>query len=126
MNESVLKILLIEDNPGDVELTRVGLEGKSITNKLMVISDGQLAMEFFEKSENLPDIVLLDINLPKVDGFEILMKIRAVKNSKDLPVVMLTSSETEVDVKQSRDKRADCYLTKPVDFDAFYDFVNHL
>lgn len=120
MSVTPIKILLVEDNPGDIELTRVGFEEARISNSLTVISDGAEAMAFFQQGENLPDIVLLDINLPKVDGVEILKQIRSNSSSKDISVIMMTSSGAEDDIKNSLDGKANSYITKPVNFNKFY------
>ncbi len=121
-----IEILLIEDNLGDIELTRVGFEEARVSNNLTVIKDGQEAIDFFEQGDNLPDIVLLDINLPKVDGFEILRKIRSLEYSKNIPVIMLTSSEADMDINKCYSERANSYITKPVDFDKFYQSIRLL
>ena len=126
MSISPIEILLIEDNPGDIELTRVGFDEARIANNLSVISDGQEAMEFFERGESLPDIILLDINLPKADGLEILELIRQKENSKNIPVIMLTSSESDTDIKRSYAKKANSFITKPVDFEKFHQVIKSL
>jgi len=102
INLQPINILLIEDNPGDIELVRVGFEEARVANNIFTISDGEEAMDYFDQfnadnSADIPDIVLLDINLPKVDGFEILHKIRSTPICKDLPVVILTSSDADAD-----------------------------
>lgn len=126
MSALPIEILLIEDNPGDIELTRVGFEDARVANNLSVIDDGQKALEFFERGEDFPDIVLLDLNLPKVDGLEILQKIRSCTMSKDIPVIMLTSSDAESDIKKCYAEKANSYITKPVDFDKFYQVIKSL
>lgn len=126
MSAVPIEILLVEDNPGDIELTRVGFEDARVANHLSVISDGQEALEFFEQGENLPDIVLLDINLPKVDGVEILKQIRSNTISKDIPVIMLTSSDAGSDIEKCYAEKANSYITKPVDFDKFYQVIKSL
>ncbi|WP_045858947.1 response regulator [Teredinibacter purpureus] len=113
------KILLIEDNPGDIELVRTGFEDAHIANQLDVIEDGQIALDYIEEGRNLPDIILLDINLPKIDGFEILAAIRNNPASHRIPVIMLTSSDAGEDVARSYQHSANSYVTKPIDFDKF-------
>jgi DNA-binding response OmpR family regulator len=114
-----IEILLIEDNPGDIELVREGFEEARVANHLSIIEDGQAALDFFIKGENLPDIILLDINLPKANGFEILETIRSQPKSAEIPVIMLTSSEADSDVVKSYQNSANSYVSKPVDFDKF-------
>lgn len=126
MNIRPVKILLIEDNPGDVELVRIGFEEARVANELEVISDGQEGLDFIRRKVNLPDVILLDINLPKVDGFEILKAIRAQEETKEIPVIILTSSEAEQDVLKSYQYAANSYVSKPVDFDKFLDAVKSL
>ncbi|WP_428240602.1 response regulator [Gynuella sp.] len=120
-----INILLIEDNPGDIELVREGFRQAKVTNEIRVITDGQIAWDFFDQlqPDNLPDIVLLDINLPKVDGIEILQKIRASEISHNIPVIILTSSEADEDVTRSYDERVNSYVTKPVDFAKFLTVI---
>ncbi len=126
MSITPIKILLVEDNPGDIELTLVCFEEARLINTLTVIRDGQQAIDFFERGENLPDIVLLDINLPKVDGLEILNKIRTKSNSKNIPVIMLTSSESKSDILKSHDQKANNYIVKPIGFDNFHQVIKTL
>jgi len=121
-----IEILLIEDNPGDIELTRIGFEEARVANNLSVIKDGQQAIDFFEQGNDLPDIVLLDINLPKVNGFEILEKIRSLEYSENIPVIMLTSSGADEDINKSYSAKANSYIIKPVDFDKFYKVIKSL
>jgi len=126
MSISPIKILLIEDNPGDVELTLVCFENARLANILTVIRDGQDAMDFFDRGNDLPDIVLLDINLPKISGLEILQKIRMKSESKDTPVIMLTSSQSKKDILKSHNHKANAYLIKPIVFDEFYQAIKTL
>ncbi|AJQ97908.1 response regulator [Gynuella sunshinyii] len=123
-----INILLIEDNPGDIELVREGFRQAKVTNEIRVIMDGQIAWDFFDQlqPDNIPDIVLLDINLPKVDGIEILQKIRSAEISHNIPVIMLTSSEADEDVTRSYDERVNSYVTKPVDFVKFLTVIQSL
>jgi CheY-like chemotaxis protein len=121
-----IEILLIEDNLGDIELVREGFEEARVANNLRTIVDGQEAIDFFMKGEDLPDIVLLDINLPKASGFEILETIRSQPHSLDIPVIMLTSSEADSDVVKSYQNTANSYVTKPVDFDKFIHAIKSL
>ena len=121
------EILLVEDNPDDVELTRLAFEESKIANKLVVVSDGAAALDYlFAKGRyadrdpsQLPSIVLLDLNLPKVDGREVLQAIRANEATRTLPVVVLTTSAEPFDVEASYALGVNSYIQKPVDFDQF-------
>ena len=124
----LINILLIEDNPGDIELVKEGFRLARVTNDIKVIMDGQKAWDFFDqvKREDLPDIVLLDINLPKVDGIEILQKIRSTEISQNIPVIMLTSSEADEDITRSYTEKVNSYVTKPVDFAKFLTVIQSM
>lgn len=120
-----IKVLLIEDNPGDIELVRAGFEDASLLIEMQVISDGQEAFDYFEQDNQTPDIVLLDINLPKVSGIEILKKIRN-SHAESIPVVMLTSSDAEIDIARSYAEHANSFISKPVDFDKFLGVIKSI
>ncbi|MDQ3510677.1 MAG: response regulator [Pseudomonadota bacterium] len=121
------EILLVEDNPDDVELTRLAFEESRIGNKLVVVSDGAAALDYLfargKYSERdptqLPSIVLLDLNLPKIDGREVLQAIRANESTRTLPVVVLTTSAEPFDVESSYALGVNSYIQKPVDFEQF-------
>ncbi len=121
------EILLVEDNPDDVELTRLAFEESRIGNKLVVVSDGAAALDYLfargKYSERdptqLPSIVLLDLNLPKIDGREVLQAIRANESTRTLPVVVLTTSAEPFDVEASYALGVNSYIQKPVDFEQF-------
>ncbi len=127
-------ILLVEDNSSDVELTRRALEKRRIGNELVVMSDGQEALDYlFAEGEYayrdptvLPAVVLLDINLPKVDGLNVLKRIREHASTSLLPVIMLTTSQEEQDLLASYRLHANSYIRKPVDFLQFVDAVGQL
>jgi chemotaxis family two-component system response regulator Rcp1 len=126
-----IEILLVEDNPGDVRLTEKAFEEGSLANDLDVVTDGVEAMRYLRQDgeyaeKTLPDIVLLDLNLPKKNGDEVLEDIKTDDDLKHLPVVILTSSEAEEDIAATYNKHANAYLTKPVDFDGFTDIVNQI
>ncbi len=126
-------ILLIEDNPDDVELTIHALEKNNIANPIVVVRDGRDALDylFYEgkyanSTHSLPSIILLDLKLPKVDGIEVLLKIKSARKLKLIPVVILTSSKEESDVMKSYDLGVNSYIRKPVDFDQFVDTVRQI
>ena len=123
-----IDILLIEDNPGDVRLTKeVLMEGK-VRNRLQVVGDGVEAMAFLRRENNYaeaprPDLILLDLNLPKKDGREVLQEIKADHQLRRIPVVVLTTSAADEDILRSYELRANCYITKPVDLNQFIRVV---
>jgi CheY-like chemotaxis protein len=126
-----IEVLLVEDNPGDAQLTRIALELGKISINLNVVEDGVEAMAFLRKQEQYagvphPDIILLDLNLPKKDGREVLAEIKADSNLKRIPVVVLTTSQSEEDILKAYDLAANCYITKPVDFDQFVKIVQSI
>lgn len=126
-----IEVLLVEDNPGDVQLTRIALEDSKISIHLNVVEDGVEAMAFLRKQEKYamaahPDIVLLDLNLPRKDGREVLAEIKEDENLKRIPVVILTTSQAEEDILEAYNLSANCYITKPVDFDQFVKIVKSI
>lgn len=121
-------ILLVEDNPGDILLTQEAFRSAKVANELYVARDGEEALQFLRKqgphaNAITPDIVLLDLNLPRIDGREVLQEIKSDPNLRKLPVVVLTSSEAETDVARTYDLHVNCYVVKPIDFDKFMDVV---
>ncbi len=123
-SNQVLKILLVEDNPGDVRLTMEALRDAEVPNKLIVVRDGVEAMEYLRRQGQYaaairPDLILLDLNLPKKDGRQVLKEIKADDTLKRIPVVVLTTSRAEEDILKAYDLNANCYITKPVDLDQF-------
>jgi chemotaxis family two-component system response regulator Rcp1 len=123
-----IHILLVDDNEGDILLTREALEEASIINRISIAYDGMEAINFLKKrppfgNNPLPDLILLDINLPKMDGKEVLSIIKSDPDLKRIPVIMLTTSSSEKDILASYDNYANCYITKPVDLDRFIDVV---
>lgn len=126
-----IDILLVEDNPGDVRLTREALKEGKVLNNLHVTMDGMEALAFLKQEGEYrhavrPDIVLLDLNLPKKDGREVLAEIKADPGLRRIPVVILTTSKAEEDVIKTYDLHANCYITKPVDLDQFITVVKSL
>lgn len=124
----VAQFLLVEDNPGDVRLTREALKESKLRNHLSVVGDGEEALAFLRRQppyENAPrpDVILLDLNLPKKSGREVLAEIKADPDLKRIPVVVITSSEAEQDIVASYDLHVNCYVTKPVDLDQFIKVV---
>ena len=119
-----IHILLVEDNEGDILLTTEALHESKIVNKVTVLKDGKKAIDFFENiinKEDVPDLVLLDINLPKKNGHEVLHFIKSSDNYKQIPVIMLTTSSSESDILNSYKNYVNCYITKPIEA---HDFMN--
>jgi len=123
-----VEILLIEDNLGDIRLTQEALTDAKVTNHLHVVRDGIEAMAFLRKTDNFqqsptPDLVFLDLNLPKKDGREVLAEMKEEEVLKRIPVVVLTTSKAEEDIVRSYDSHANCYVTKPVDMVQFINVI---
>lgn len=119
-----VEILLVEDNPGDVRLTLEAFREAKVCNKVHTVPDGMEAMKFLRQEGRYadfpnPDIILLDLNLPKKDGREVLAEIKCDEGMKRIPVVVLTTSKAEEDIIKSYELQASCYITKPVDLDQF-------
>lgn len=124
----LIEILLIEDNPGDARLVVEGLKEGKVRNNLTIVEDGDEAMEFLRKEgrhENAPrpDLILLDLNLPKKDGREVLKEIKSDENLRRIPIVILTTSKAEEDIMKTYNYHANCYITKPVDLDRFIEII---
>lgn len=127
-NGKPIEILLIEDNPGDVRLTEEVLKENKLRNNLSVARDGEEALAFLRRQGKYskairPDLILLDLNLPKKDGREVLEEIKVDENIKRIPVVVLTTSAAEQDIFMSYEHNANCYITKPVDLEKFINVV---
>jgi CheY-like chemotaxis protein len=123
-----IEILMVEDNPGDVRLTREALKGGKVWNRLTVVEDGVAAMDYLRRlppyeTAPRPDMVLLDLNLPKKDGRQVLEEIKSDPSLKVIPVVVLTTSQAEEDVLRAYHLSANCYVTKPVDLHQFNRIV---
>ncbi|HEX7765261.1 MAG TPA: response regulator [Nitrospira sp.] len=126
-----VQILLVEDNPGDVRLTMEALKEAKVVNKLTVVKDGIEALSLLRREgphagAARPDLILLDLNLPRKDGREVLAEIKADDNLKRIPVVILTTSQDEQDVLKTYNLYANCYITKPVDLDQFITVVKSI
>jgi len=126
-----VEILLVEDNPGDVRLTREALREGKVRNNLNVVDDGVKALAFLRREGEYadaprPDLVLLDLNLPRMGGREVLEAIKANPELRSIPVVVLTSSQAEQDIARAYELRANCYVTKPVDLDQFISVVKSI
>ena len=127
-NLSVVDVLLVEDDPGDVVLIKEAFEFNKVHNALHVVSDGVQALDFLYRRNGhegapRPDLVLLDLNLPRKDGREVLEEVKADKDLRTFPIVVLTTSEAEEDILRSYDLHANAYVTKPVDFERFIEVV---
>jgi two-component system, chemotaxis family, response regulator Rcp1 len=122
-----IEILLVEDNPGDVRLTIEALRDSKVRNNLQVAVDGVAALEQLRRQDvPRPDLILLDLNLPKKDGREVLAEIKADPALKTIPVVILTTSRAEQDVLRSYELQANCYISKPVDLEQFITVVKSI
>lgn len=126
-------ILLVEDNPNDVELTLAALKDAHLANEVVVLNDGEQALDYLFRRKRYaaepakrPGVILLDLKMPKVDGHEVLRQIRADAELRLVPVVMLTSSREERDLFESYDKGANSYVVKPVDFEEFVTAIGKL
>ena len=123
-----IEILLAEDNPGDARLTIEAMREAKVSNRMHVVEDGVEAMEFLRREGGFgdaprPDLILLDLNLPRKDGREVLAEVKADPDLKRIPVVVLTTSRAEEDVMRAYDLHANCYVTKPVDLAQFMKIV---
>ena len=128
---STMEILLVEDNPGDVLLTEEALQEGEIPYSLHVVSDGEEALRFLHKENNyinspVPHIIILDLNLPKLSGREVLAEIKNDSNLKSIPVVVLSTSNSSEDIFKSYELHANCYVTKPIDYYQFSKVVRSI
>jgi two-component system, chemotaxis family, response regulator Rcp1 len=127
----LVEILLVEDNPGDADLARETFITSKIRNKLHIVNDGEKAMDFLRQTGAYadvprPDIILLDLNLPRKDGREVLAEIKQDDELKRIPVVILSSSKAEEDIMKSYNLHANCYISKPIDFAQFAKVVESI
>lgn len=123
-NDTSIEILLVEDNPGDVGLTKEALKEGQIKNNLSVVEDGEEALRYLHKEGKYtratrPDFIFLDLNLPKKNGQEVLREIKSDKDLKQIPVIVLTTSKAKEDIKKAYDNYANCYITKPDNLEQF-------
>jgi chemotaxis family two-component system response regulator Rcp1 len=126
-----VEILLVEDNPGDVRLTQEALREGKVRNNLSLVSDGVEALAFLRREGQYadvarPDVILLDLNLPRKDGREVLAEIKQDPNLRRIPVVILTTSQAEHDILRTYNLHANCYITKPVDLEQFITVVKSI
>jgi CheY-like chemotaxis protein len=126
-----IEVLLVEDSPGDVRLTREAFRDANVSIRLHVASDGVEAMAFLRRQDEhihapRPDLILLDLNLPRMDGREVLAQVKEDPSLKTIPTVILTTSEAEADIMKSYELQANAYLSKPVQLDAFESLVNSI
>jgi CheY-like chemotaxis protein len=131
MTQKEIKILLVEDNLGDIRLVREALVECGMNHRLEVVVDGVAALEYlrrqiFSLNGSLPDLILLDLNLPRKDGREVLMEIKGDADLRRLPVVIFSSSEEKTDILSSYHHHANCYICKPLDLDAFMEVVGQI
>ena len=119
-------VLLVEDDPGDIVLIQEAFEHNKVRNRLHVVGDGVEAMDFLRNGGERPDLILLDLNLPRKDGREVLAEVKGDAALRSIPVVVLTTSEAEEDVLRSYSRHANAYVTKPVDFERFIDVVRQI
>lgn len=128
---SAIQVLLVEDNPGDIRLTREAFKDAKVHLEMHVVNDGVQAIDFLNRREGYegsprPDLILLDLNLPRKDGRDVLAEIKADTLLKSIPVVILTTSASDVDIESSYLLHANCYISKPVDLDGFLTVVRSI
>lgn len=128
---TLIEILLVEDNPGDVRLAEEALRDNKLYNRVSVVQDGVEALKFLRREGKFaeaprPDIILLDLNLPRKDGREVLAEIKGDKDLRRIPVVILTTSQSEDDVHKTYDLSGNCYIAKPVNWEQFIEIVKSI
>jgi chemotaxis family two-component system response regulator Rcp1 len=131
IHSTMIEVLLVEDSPGDVRLTREALKDTKVQISLQVVSDGSAAMSYLRREKNFahaprPDLILLDLNLPKKDGRAVLREIKESDSLKTIPVVILTTSASQADIDRSYELHANCYITKPVNLQGFVKVVQSI
>ena len=130
-NGSVIELLIVEDDPGDVVLTREALGASTTPHNLRVVEDGESAVAYLCREGEFadarrPDLVFLDLNLPRLDGWEVLARVKSDPVLRAIPIVVLTTSDARADVDRSYDLHANAYVTKPVDLGAYTEVVRHV
>ncbi len=126
-NVELMHILLVEDSLADIEMTLEALEGAKVANEVTVVRDGEAAMaRLTDRTQSRPDLVILDLNLPRLTGHEVLSRMREDELLRRIPVAVLTTSSAETDVAKTYDLGANCFLTKPVDLDQFVHVVRSI
>lgn len=130
-NVKTIEILLVEDNPGDVRLTQEALRGAKVRNNMFIVGDGIKALSYLRQEGQYadatrPDLILLDLNLPRMNGFEVLEAIKSDDSLKLIPVVILTTSQAEQDIVKGYNLHANAYVTKPVDLDQFIHVIKSI
>ena len=131
INGNPVKILLVEDNPGDIRLTKEALREGKVNNEMFIVTDGLEALAFLNQKGQYanaprPDVILLDLNLPLMNGAEVLANIKADPRLKRIPVIVLTTSDDERDILKSYDLHANAYVTKPVDLEHFIEIIGQI
>ena len=126
-----IEILLVEDSPSDTELTVEALKDGKVSSRLSTVEDGEQALRFLRRQGSFteaprPDLILLDLNLPRKDGREVLAEVKADPDLRTIPVVVLTTSQSEPDIRRAYELQANCFITKPVDFARFLDVVRSI
>jgi CheY-like chemotaxis protein len=126
-----VEILLIEDNSGDILLTKEAFEEIKFTENLSVVTDGEAALDFLYKQGRYheaptPDLIILDLNIPRVDGKELLAKVKKDDLLRKIPIIVLSTSKSDKDIKTCYELQANCYLIKPVDFEQFIEIVTYI
>ncbi|MEM9457039.1 MAG: response regulator [Myxococcota bacterium] len=129
--QKTAEILLVEDNPADVRLTMEVMRESKMRNHVTAVGDGEEALEYLQRRGRhanaiRPDLILLDLNLPRKDGREVLQEIKAIEELRRIPVVVLTTSKAEEDICRTYDLHANCYITKPMDLDKFIEVVRQI
>jgi CheY-like chemotaxis protein len=131
MTRKTINILLVEDNPGDIRLVREALDECGMNHHLEVVVDGVEALEYLRREQpwlnrSLPDLIILDLNLPKKDGRQVLMEMKGDSDLRHIPVVIFSSSKAEADILSSYHHHANCYIRKPLDLDAYIEVVGQI
>lgn len=125
-----IKLFLVEDNPADVDLTRLALEENRLQFYLEVACDGEEAIRYLrrldEPGQTLPDLIILDLNVPKINGLEVLKLVKSNQRTQSIPVIMLTTSEAHADKINCYENYANCYITKPLDFEDFIEVIREI